>query len=107
MNDRYLAPLYLEESVIKKLGVVQTPTRPKLRSLQEPTAETLVLVPSERCNLCCSYCYERHKSAERMTFETAKESIQRAFSELSSGKSLKIEFRGGEPFLEFDFINVC
>lgn len=43
-----------------------------------------------------------------MTFQIAKIAIQRAFSELSPGKRLKIEFRGGEPFLEFHFIKkVC
>ena len=108
MSDAYLVPLLLPQSIVKKFEEIQPQKHHRLLSLQKPSTETLVLVPSERCNLHCSYCYEQHKNPQKMTFQTAKIAVQRAFFELGSNKTLKIEFRGGEPFLEFDLIKqIC
>ncbi len=106
--ENYLKPLFLSKPVIAELGKADPTGGYKLQSFQEPSVETLVLVPSERCNLCCTYCYEQHKHSQRMDIQTAKVAVRSAFSNLGPCKRLKIEFRGGEPFLEFDFIKeVC
>ena len=101
--ENYLKPLFLSKPVIAELGKADPTGGYKLQSFQEPSVETLVLVPSERCNLCCTYCYEQHKHSQRMDIQTAKVAVRSAFSNLGPCKRLKIEFRGGEPFLEFDF----
>lgn len=65
-------------------------------------------MPSERCNLKCRYCYETAKNPQRIDFDVAVAAIAKAFSQLPAGKKLKIEFRGGEPFLEFPIIKkIC
>ena len=67
-------------------------------SQKNPGSITLTL--TDACNLGCTYCYERHKSINRMSFETAKDILE---NELVSTdmSSLTIDFFGGEPFLEF------
>ncbi len=65
------------------------------------------LILTHSCNLACVYCYEKHKSDCRMSFATAKEIIRREFELVESSDkygSLRIEFFGGEPFLEFDLL---
>ena len=108
MYAKHLASLLLPKSIIEDFDEVRSVTVRKSVSFKEPNIETLVLVPSERCNLSCSYCYEHHKQSRRMSVQTAKDAIRVAFDSLSPCKRLKIEFRGGEPFLEFGFVReVC
>lgn len=108
MCDHHLTPILLPKAVVKDFDGACQGTVYKDETYQEPSVETLVLVPSERCNLRCPYCYEQHKRLQRMDIQIAKEAIRQAFLELKPGKQLKIEFRGGEPFLEFDFIReIC
>lgn len=70
------------------------------------------------CNLCCTYCYECHKSAERMTLETGKKIVDYLISEWErddeksvinkSIKTLVFNFIGGEPFLEAELMDgIC
>ncbi len=64
----------------------------------------LTLIIVEECNLNCTYCYEKHKKNSKMTFETAKEIIDKEFINISDNDYLQIEFFGGEPFLNFKLI---
>lgn len=66
---------------------------------------TLTLTNS--CNLSCSYCYEANKSPKRMSFEIAKEIIDKEFN-VRDGMGIEFDLFGGEPFLEFDLIKqIC
>lgn len=104
----YLTPLLLEKNIISNLTNVAPSTEYKSIVLEETKTETLILVPSEKCNLHCKYCYEEEKNPATMNLEIAKTNIKEAFNNLKDEMRLKIEFRGGEPFLEFDFIkDVC
>lgn len=62
------------------------------------------LIITESCPLACNYCYEIHKANQKMTFEKAKEHIDREFAELDEDAEINIEFFGGEPFLNFELI---
>lgn len=63
------------------------------------------LCVTHSCNLNCVYCYQQHKTSERMSFDTAKGVIDWIFSHVPPGaESVGIDFIGGEPLLEFDLI---
>lgn len=64
---------------------------------------SLTLIVTERCDLACVYCYEHNKSAKQMTFEQAKEIIDKELVNLDKYE-YSIEFFGGEPFLNFELI---
>lgn len=60
---------------------------------------------THNCNLSCIYCYQKHDTSNRMTYETAKESVDWIFANIPSEKSsVTINFIGGEPLLEFELI---
>lgn len=55
------------------------------------------------CNLACWYCYEKRIENSKLSIETIeliKRNILQRY-ELSSFKTLKISFFGGEPFMNF------
>lgn len=57
------------------------------------------------CNLDCIYCYQNHDGNNRMTFETACESIDWIFSNIPEDMNgVEITFIGGEPLIEFELI---
>ncbi|WP_054743040.1 radical SAM/SPASM domain-containing protein [Cellulosilyticum ruminicola] len=84
----------LDEEKIKKGGLVNN----------------LRLVVTERCNLDCIYCYERasnlYTHKENMSWETAKESIDRFFemTKLNPQTKPTIRFFGGEPLVNWPII---
>ena len=60
----------------------------------------LTLHLTDRCNLACRYCYQRH-GTKRMSFETAMSAIE----ECTCGEeNCGIIFFGGEPLLEENLI---
>lgn len=64
----------------------------------------ITLCVAEFCNLSCSYCYEHHKASGLMSFETAKQILDREFTNIPQDGYLCLEFFGGEPFLNFELI---
>jgi sulfatase maturation enzyme AslB (radical SAM superfamily) len=57
------------------------------------------------CNLECRYCYQKHSSGMKMTFDIAKNSIDWIFNNVPKGMhDIEISFIGGEPLLEFDLM---
>lgn len=77
--------------------------------------KNITFVTTEACNLCCTYCYEHHKTNSFMTIETAKKAVDALFDkEKMNGyvtdyhKGAIIEFIGGEPLLNMDVVEfVC
>ena len=72
------------------------------------TVRIFALMLTWQCNLNCVYCFEKHKTANKvMNFETAKEIVRKEFTAVEeSGEEgvIKVEFFGGEPLLRFDLI---
>lgn len=66
-------------------------------------AYVCMLLVTNSCNLNCLYCYETNKSSKKMSFETAKKAIQKAF-EIPGFDYVSVQFMGGEPLLEFSLI---
>lgn len=63
---------------------------------------------TENCNLACTYCYECHKTNERMDLQTAKRIVDSLFEgELvdTATPAVVLNFIGGEPLLEIDLID--
>lgn len=66
----------------------------------------LILVPTLRCNLACSYCQVSRASENAAGYdwdERTLDSVVRLISNLRAS-SIKIEFQGGEPSLRPDLI---
>lgn len=62
---------------------------------------------TNRCNLHCIYCYEKNKSDDCMSVETAKIIVDALIEECfqrGSFDKINIQFFGGEPFLNFPVI---
>lgn len=75
--------------------------------------KTITFVVTERCNLNCTYCYEKHKTGRRMTKEIGRQAVDFILNkELVNGyydtnihNSVILEFIGGEPLLEIELID--
>ena len=74
--------------------------------MAEIKTRTVTLTLTQRCNLACTYCYEHHKSSQKMNWCTAKEIIDKEFAQATTNDVEAFEFDlfGGEPFLEFDLV---
>lgn len=66
--------------------------------------KVIMLILTDFCNLCCSYCYEEEKKHKVMTLETAKKIIDENSEHLSEDQQLKIEFFGGEVLTQFTLL---
>ena len=70
--------------------------------------KSITFIVTKDCQLACKYCYLVGKNSnERMTFDTAKQSVDYilANSDLFDEDSVSFEFIGGEPCLEMDLID--
>ena len=64
-----------------------------------------ILGVTHNCNLNCLYCYQKHDTEHRMTFETAKTCIDWCFANKPKDcEGIEFDFIGGEPLLEFNLI---
>lgn len=72
----------------------------------EKINRTITLTLTEQCNLSCTYCYENHKSPEKMSLECAKTILINELNRTNKGdfNDVEIDFFGGEPFLEFELL---
>ena len=87
---------------------------PLLRLMVFPAAATkppkdcrhVILVVAENCNLSCRYCSQSRRSGSVMTLDIAKSCLleERRRRRATDGKTVDVEFFGGEPFLAFDVI---
>lgn len=75
---------------------------------QPKTSRIFALMLTWQCNLNCVYCFEKHKTTDKvMSLETAKSIIEKEFSTFeASGDQgvIKVDFFGGEPLLRFQLI---
>ena len=65
-----------------------------------------IFVVTLRCDYTCKYCQVSRRQEDDGAFEMSKESADAALKLvfMSPAKSLKIEFQGGEPLLNFELI---
>lgn len=64
----------------------------------------VTLTITESCNLNCTYCYENHKSKKCMSFETAKNIIDKELENADEYSEIVFDIFGGEPFIEFELL---
>lgn len=65
------------------------------------------LMLTYRCNLNCIYCYQKYKTAQDMTLETAKSVVSREVQltrESNNKDGVRLNLFGGEPLLKFNLI---
>ncbi len=63
----------------------------------------LILLPTEKCNFRCLYCYESH-NGPRMTMDTVNAIKLFLNYKIPRLKVFELEWFGGEPLLEIDII---
>lgn len=63
----------------------------------------LIVLPTEKCNFRCIYCYESFKNG-RMSIEVIESLLQFIKKEIKKLHSLSISWFGGEPLLALDLI---
>jgi len=70
------------------------------------TLDYLILVPTLRCNLSCSYCQVSRVAETRQGFDWSEETLAAVLTMIDRLETprLKIEFQGGEPTLRPDLI---
>ena len=71
---------------------------------KETKNKYLTLVLTHQCNLRCTYCYEKHKDNNVMSFDTAKEILSKEMIADDGSENVEIDMFGGEPLLEFELI---
>ena len=65
---------------------------------------------TEDCCMACTYCYQHHKTNNKMTFDIAKKIIDKLlnneleFCTTNEYFAINIDFIGGEPLMEIDLI---
>ncbi|MFR3976224.1 MAG: radical SAM protein [Desulfovibrio sp.] len=65
------------------------------------------LCVTHSCNLNCIYCYQKHDGKNRMSFETACDSIDWIFANTPKDMNgVEITFIGGEPLIEYELIKM-
>jgi uncharacterized protein len=81
---------------------------PEVRKLESIPLATLVLNVNTGCNLSCSYCYKEDldtpSNGQKMSFETAKQSIEMMLKESPDQPRYNIVFFGGEPLSNMTLI---
>lgn len=87
------------------LDLLATQYRTRYALLPEFTSLFLFVV-SLRCDHSCPYCQVSRQSTDRSAFDMTPEIADKAlcFVENSPAHSVKIEFQGGEPLLNFELI---
>ncbi|WP_241127020.1 His-Xaa-Ser system radical SAM maturase HxsB [Novosphingobium terrae] len=76
------------------------------RSSPVSQLDYLILVPTLRCNLSCSYCQVSRVAEGRKGFDWSEETLAAVLACVDSleARRVKIEFQGGEPTLRPDLI---
>lgn len=100
---------YFNEPVVK--GIKNELTDMNKLKL-EKAIKTICLQITQNCNFRCDYCVysenvnkqQRSHSPKKMSFDTAKKSIDFLLNHTVGTENPNIAFYGGEPLLEFDLI---
>jgi uncharacterized protein len=96
--------LYDEDSSVA-LDLLPLKLRTKLHRLADFTGLHIFVV-SLRCEHSCPYCQVSRQNDDKVAFDMTKETADKALAVTfrSPSPSIKIEFQGGEPLLNFELI---
>jgi His-Xaa-Ser system radical SAM maturase HxsB len=101
----YASHLITNVGQTAQLQLLATRLRSRMAFLRQPSALHLFVV-TLRCEHSCPYCQVSRQSTDRARFDMSEEIAQRALAIAleSPSPSIKIEFQGGEPLLNFPLI---
>lgn len=109
-DDPLYAKAYANHLVTRRgqtaqLQLLAMRLRSRMSFLREPSALHMFVV-TLRCEHSCPYCQVSRQSTDRARFDMSEEVAQRALAIAlqSPPASIKIEFQGGEPLLNFQLI---
>ncbi|MER8640397.1 His-Xaa-Ser system radical SAM maturase HxsB [Mesorhizobium sp. M0018] len=76
------------------------------RQSKQQELSYLILVPTLRCNLTCSYCQVSRAPEAARGFDWSNETLSAALDFIGNlkGPDMKLEFQGGEPLLRVDLL---
>lgn len=76
------------------------------RQTQVKTLDYIILVPTLRCNLSCSYCQVSRAPIDQPKFDWTPATLAHVITVLDNVESdnIKVEFQGGEPTLRLDLV---
>ena len=107
-NQKYYLPPQDEEYICRLEKVYPEKIEQKLKGY------SITIQITEDCCMSCTYCYQHHKTHNKMTWETAKVFIDKLLNdkfELINTKNcfaIIFDFIGGEPLMEIDLIDkIC
>lgn len=71
---------------------------------------TLTFQVTEDCCMACSYCYQNHKTNNKMSYEIAQQIIYNLLTDdniynTNNVNGIILEFIGGEPFMEVELMD--
>lgn len=85
---------------------------PEIQKMDPPKKiKTITFQVTEDCCLACTYCYQHHKTKNKMDFTSAKKFIDKLLNDefelinTTNTFGLIVDFIGGEPFIEIDLID--
>lgn len=78
-----------------------------LRQARPTTLSYVILIPTLRCNLSCTYCQVARADERAAGFDWTADTISGsiAFLDGLDTEEIKIEFQGGEPLLRLDLLD--
>ena len=93
-------------SEVGSLAAISNQYQVAARNMVADRLNYLILVPTLRCNLSCSYCQVSRADEKQPGFDWSNETLGQvlAFIDGLETNSIKIEFQGGEPTLRLDLI---
>lgn len=103
IQNNYLPPI--EEEYPSRLEIVY----PEYSNTKKPYSITFQV--TEDCCMACTYCYQHHKTNNKMSWEIAKNIIDKLltneFPVVTTDNCFAIifDFIGGEPLIEIDLID--
>jgi His-Xaa-Ser system radical SAM maturase HxsB len=76
------------------------------RAVVSPQLDYLILVPTLRCDLSCSYCQVSRVAATQPGYDWSEDTVEAVLRllDMLATPQIKIEFQGGEPTLRPDLL---
>ena len=104
-HKAYTKQLVINKGQIGNLQLLGMRLRSRMAFLKEPTALHIFVV-TLRCEHSCPYCQVSRQSADTGRFDMTELIAEKALKIAldSPSKTIKIEFQGGEPLLNFSLI---
>lgn len=90
---------FLVPSTVNELAI----SRYQLEKRKTKLSQGLTILPTEKCNFRCVYCYEEFTKG-RMTSEIQAGLIKWAHSNIRYWKELTVSWFGGEPLIAIDIV---